>query len=136
MAMDKGANRKDDFMHLPTLSPEMMAIGPECPRESLEEEGGGERPRIADVTIRGRNGQKPWEPIPENPTIGPVCPCETEEKVDGFEESSHDASEEGWEMACEEVEDGAAAEKEKMRLNAEGSGIKSPPERGPNRVAF
>ena len=41
LAMDKSAKRKDDSTSLPTLAPEMMAIGSRYPRESLEEEGGG-----------------------------------------------------------------------------------------------
>ena len=42
-----------------SLTLENMAVGPESPRESQEEEG-------ADATIRGRNGQEPSEPIPDN----------------------------------------------------------------------
>ena len=44
-ALDKSVNRKEDSTHLPTLAPETMAVGPERPRESREEEGGDVRPR-------------------------------------------------------------------------------------------
>ena len=77
--MDKGVNRKDDSTRLLTLAPETMTVGPECPRESQEEEG-------ADATIRGRNGQEPSKPIPENSAFGPLRTHETEEKDDGTEE--------------------------------------------------
>ena len=118
--MDKRVNRKDDSMRLPTLAPETMAVGPERPRESQEEESGGVRPRIADAMIRGGNGQNPSQPIPENSASGPVRPHETEEKDDGIEESWHDASEDGCEMACEKVEEGT----------------RKRPDRGSNRAAF
>ena len=104
--MEKSVYRKDDSMRLPTLAPKTMAVGSKRPRESLEEEGCGERPRIADATIHGRNGQKPSDPIPENSAFGPLRPCETEEMEDDIEESWHDANEEGCEMACEMVEEG------------------------------
>ena len=42
VAMDKGANRKDDSTRLSALALETMAVGPERPRESQEEEGGDE----------------------------------------------------------------------------------------------
>ena len=45
MTMDKGEKRKDVSTRLPTLAPEIMAAGPERPRQSQEEEGGDERPR-------------------------------------------------------------------------------------------
>ena len=106
VAMDKSVNRKGDSTRLPTLAPETMAVGPERPRESIEEEGGSERARIANAMIRGRNRQKPSEPIPEKSAFRPVRPCETEEKDDNFKESLHDASGDGCEMACEEVEEG------------------------------
>ena len=83
-----------------------MAVMPERPCESLEEEGGGVRQRIVDAMIHGRNEQEPSEPIPENSAFGPLHPRETEEMDDGIEESWHDASEEGCEMACEMVEEG------------------------------
>ena len=120
VAMDKSVNRKDDCTHLPTIDPETMTVGAECPSESLEEEGGSERPRIADVTIRGRNGQEPSEPIPENTTIGPLRPHKTEQMDDNIEESWHDTSKEGCEMAYEEVEEGA----------------RKRPDWGPNRTEF
>ena len=85
--MDKRVNRKDDSMRLPTLAPETMAVGPERPRESQEEESGGVRPRIADAKIRGRNEQVPSEPIPENSTLRPLRPHEIEEMDDGIEMS-------------------------------------------------
>ena len=135
VAMDKGANRKDDSTHLPTLAPKTMAVGPERPCESQEEEGGDVRPRIANVTIRGRNRREPSEPIPENSAFGPLRSRETEKMDDGINESWHDASEGGWQKACEEVEDGAAVEKEEMRAGAEGR-FGSRPKQGPNRMTF
>ena len=113
--MDKSVKKKDDSTGFPTLAPKTMDVGPERPRESLEEEGGGERPRISDATIRRRNGQKPSNPIPEK-----LRPHETEEMEDGIEESWHDASEEGCEVACEEVKEG----------------IRKRPNRAPNFAAF
>ena len=62
--MDKGAKRKEDSTCHPTLASEIMAVGPEHPCESQEEEGGGERPRIANAAMCERNGQEPSEPIP------------------------------------------------------------------------
>ena len=56
---------------------EIIAVGPERPRESQEEEGGGVRPRIADAMIHGRNGQEPSEPISESSAFGPLRPHET-----------------------------------------------------------
>ena len=120
VAMDKRVKKKYDSTLFPILAPETMAVGPERPRESREEEGGGVRPRIADAMICGRNGQEPSIPIPENSALGPVHPRETEEMDDGFEESRHDASEEGCEMACKEVEEGT----------------RKRPNRGPNRTTF
>ena len=70
--------------------------------------------------------------IPVTSAVGPVCPRETEEMEDENKESCHDANEDRWETACEEVEYGAEAEKEEMRTDAEGSGIGSQPDRGPN----
>ena len=87
VAMDKSVKRKEDSTRLPTLAPETMAVGPERPRESQEEEGSGVRSRIADATICGRNGQVRSEPIPENSALGPLRPHETKEMDDGTEES-------------------------------------------------
>ena len=70
--MDKGGKWKDVSTHLPTLAPEIKAVRLERPHESQEEEGCGVRPRIADATIRGRNGQVPSELIPENSALGPT----------------------------------------------------------------
>ena len=89
-----------------------MAVMPERPRESLEEEGGGVRQRIVDAMIHGRNEQEPSEPIPENSAFGPLRPRETEEMDDGIEESWHDASEEGWEAPCRKAKDEATIEHE------------------------
>ena len=61
---------------------------------------------------------------------------ETEEMEDGNEEAWHDASADGWETACEEVEDRAVSERKEMRVGAEGTGIGSRPSRGQNRTAF
>ena len=47
------------------------------------------------------------DPIPKNSAFGPLCPRETVEMDDGIEESWHDASEEGYEMACDMVEEGS-----------------------------
>ena len=67
--MDKNVKKKDNSTRFPTLAPEMMAIGPERPLESLEEEGGGVRPRIAQMSIHGRNKQKPSDPILGNSVV-------------------------------------------------------------------
>ena len=85
--MDKSAKRKDDSTSLPTLAPEMMAVGPERPRQSQEEEGGGGRPRSAVMSIRRRDREEPLKPIPETSVFGPERARETEEKYDGAEES-------------------------------------------------
>ena len=58
------------------------------------------------MSIRGRNGEEPSEPIPENSAFGPLRPRETEEMDDGIEESWHDANEDGCEMACKMVDEG------------------------------
>ena len=83
-----------------------MEVKTERPQESLEEGDGGVRPRIAQLSIRGRNGEEPSKPIPETSVLGPLCPQETEQKDDGAEESWHDANEDGCEMACETVDEG------------------------------
>ena len=41
VAMDKSVKKSDDSMRFPTLTPETMVVGPERPREPLEEEDGG-----------------------------------------------------------------------------------------------
>ena len=125
--MDKGEKWKDVSTRLPTLAPEIMTVGPERPCESQEEEGSGERPRIANATMHERNEQEPLEPIPENLAFRATRPRKTEEMEDGSEESRHNANEEGWETTCEEVQE---------RVSAEGSGIGSRPGRGPDRTAF
>ena len=96
--MDKSAKRKDDSTSLPTLAPETMAVGPERPRESLEEEGGGAKPRIALVSMRGKDEEKPSKPVLGISVFGPIHSQWTEE-------SWHDARE-GCEMACETVDKG------------------------------
>ena len=106
------------------------------PSKTEEEEGGGKTPRIVREILCRRSGEEPSTRNPENSAVGPVRPRETEEMEDGNEESWHDASEDGWEMAYEEVEDGAVVKREKMRAGAEGSGIGSRPGRGPNRTTF
>ena len=45
LAMDKSVKKKDDSTRFPTLAPETMVVGSEYPRESLKEEGGGEKSR-------------------------------------------------------------------------------------------
>ena len=57
--MDKSKKKKDDSTRFSTLSPETMAVGPERPRESLEEKGGGVKTRIAQMSIHGRNREEP-----------------------------------------------------------------------------
>ena len=104
--------------------------------KTKEEEGSGKRPKIVRATACGRSGEEPSTRNPESSAIGPVRPRETEEMEDCSEESWHDASEDGWETTYEEVEDGAAKKRKKMRAGAEGSGIGSRPGRGPNRTAF
>ena len=58
LAMDKSAKMKDDSTSLPTLAPETMAVGSGHPRESLEEEGGGVKSRIALLSMRGLDEEK------------------------------------------------------------------------------
>ena len=85
--MDKSMRKKNDSTCFPTLVPETMVVGPERPRESLEEEGGGRRPGPSLMLICRWNEQKPLEPIPGTSAIGPLCPQETEEKDDSTEDS-------------------------------------------------
>ena len=106
------------------------------PSKTEEEEAGEERPRIVRVTTCGQSGEEPSTRNPENSAVGPVRPRETEEMEDDIEESWHDASEDGWETAYEEVEDGAAKKRKEMRVGAGGSKIGSQPVPGPNRTAF
>ena len=106
------------------------------PSKTEEEEGGGKRPRIVREILCRRSGEEPSTRNPENSAVGPVRPRETEEMEDDIEESWHDASEDGWETAYEEVEDGAAKKRKEMRVGAEGSKIGSQPVPGPNRTAF
>ena len=116
--MDKSMEKKDGSTRFPTLRPETMTVGSENPRESLEE-GGGVKSRIALMSIRGKDVEKPSKPIPETSVFGPVRPQETEEKDEGAEESCHDAREEGCEMDCETVDEGTREQ----------------PDRGPARPA-
>ena len=95
VAMEESISRKVYYTHLPTVAPETMAVGPECPPESLEEEGSDNRSRIVEATIRRRNEQKPLDPIPENSAFGTLRPHETEEMDDDTEESWHDANQDG-----------------------------------------
>ena len=87
MAMDKGEKRKDVSTRVPTLAPAIMVVGPECPRQSQEEEDGGERPRIVRAPTCGRSGEQPSTQNLENSAVGSVRPCETEEMEDSNEES-------------------------------------------------
>ena len=106
------------------------------PSKTEEEEGGGERPRIVRATTCGRSGEEPSTRNSENLAVGPVRPHETEEMEESNEESWHDTSEDAWETSCEEVEGGAAVEREETRVGAEGSRIGSRPGRGPNWMTF
>ena len=106
------------------------------PSKTEEEEGGDDKPRNVRATMCRQSGEEPSTRNPKNLAVGPVCPRESEEMEDGNEESMHDASEDGWEMACEEVEDGAAEERKEMRTGAERSGIASRPGQGLNRTTF
>ena len=56
-----------------------MVVGSEYPRESLDEEGGGVKSRIALMSVRERSGQEPSEPISEKSAFGPMCLRKTEE---------------------------------------------------------
>ena len=105
-------------------------------KKTEEEEGIGKRLRIVRATTCERSGEEPSTRNPENSAVGPVRPRETEEMEDDIEESWHDASEDGWETAYEEVEDGAAKKRKEMRVGAGGSKIGSQPVPGPNRTAF
>ena len=105
VAMDKSVNRKGDSTRLPTLAPETMAVGPERPRESLEEEGGGVNSRISLMSMRGMDEEKPSKPVPATSVFGPMRSQGSEGTDDGVEESWHDARE-GCEMACETVDEG------------------------------
>ena len=87
VAIDKSAKRKDDSTSLPALAPETMAVGPERPRESLEEEGGGVNSRISLMSMRGMDEEKPSKPVPATSVFGPIRSQGTEEKDDGDEES-------------------------------------------------
>ena len=66
------------------------------------------------------NGEEPSKPILETSVFGPVRPRETEEKDNGVEESWHDASGDGCEMACETVDEGT----------------RERPDRGPSHAAL
>ena len=94
MATDKSANSEDDSTSLPALASEMMTVGSEYPRESLEEEGGGVKSRRALISTRGKDEAKPSEPVPVTSVSGPMRSQEAEEEDDGNEESWHDAREE------------------------------------------
>ena len=82
-----------------------MAVGSGYPCESLEEEDSGVKSRIALMTMRGKDDEKPSKPVLETSVFGPMCSQGTEEKDEGAEESWHDARE-GCEMACETVDEG------------------------------
>ena len=75
-----------------------------------------------------KSGEEPSTLTLETLAVEPVCRHKIGEMYGASEESWHDANEYGWEMACEEVEDEAVAEKEEMRTGAEGSGIGSRPD--------
>ena len=47
VAMDRSAKGKENSTSLPTLAPETMTVGARYPHESLEEEDGGVKSRIA-----------------------------------------------------------------------------------------
>ena len=88
--MDKGEKRKDVSTRLPTLAPEIMAVGPERPRESQEEEGGGERPRIGNANECGRSG--PPTPNPKQMAVRPESPDESR-KEEGDDERTRPKAE-------------------------------------------
>ena len=105
VAMDKTAKRKDNSMTLPTLALETMAVRFGRPRESLEEEGSGAKPRIAPMSMRGMDEERPSKPVPVTSIFRLVRSQGTEETDDGAEEFWHDARE-GCEMAYEMVDEG------------------------------
>ena len=108
------------FYEFAALAPETMAVGSGHPRESLEEEGGGAKSRIALMSIHKMDGEKPSKPIVETSVFGPVRPQRSKEKDDGAEESWHDANEEECVMVCEMVD----------------GGTREQPNRGPSHVAL
>ena len=93
------------FYEFAALAPETMAVGSGHPRESLEEEGGGVKSRIALMSMRGLDEEKPSKPAPVTSVFEPMRSQGTEETDDGAEESWHDAKE-GCEMAFEMVDEG------------------------------
>ena len=101
--MDKGEKRKDVSTRLPTLAPEITTVGPERPRESQEEEGGGERPRIASATTCGWSG--PYTPNTKQMAVGPERPCESREADGGHERTRPQAEK------CERKDETGKAEK-------------------------
>ena len=56
--MDKSANNEDDSTRLPVLASEMKTVGSEYPRESQEEEGGGDKPGEALISTSGNDEGK------------------------------------------------------------------------------
>ena len=62
------------------------------------------------------SGEEPSTRIPETPVVEPVCRHETGEKEGADEESWHDANEEGWETACEEVKHGGGTGRSTFRF--------------------
>ena len=103
MVMDKGGKWKDVSTHLPTLAPEIKAVRLERPHESQEEEGSGERPRIASATACGRSG--PYTPNPKQMAVGPERPCESREADGGHERTRPQAEK------CERKDETGKAEK-------------------------
>ena len=62
--MDKGERPKDISTRFPTISPKIVAVRPEHPREFQEEEGSGERPRIVSATTCERSEEEPSTRLP------------------------------------------------------------------------
>ena len=71
------------------------------------------------MAIRGKDEEKPSQPVPVTSVSGPMCMPGTKGKDDGDEESWHDAWE-GCEEAYESVDEG----------------IRGRPDRGPCRMAL
>ena len=92
--MDKSANSEDDSTSLPALASEMMTVGFEYLRESLEEEGGGVKSRGALISTRGKDETMPSESVPVTSMPEPMRSPEAEEKDGSNEESWHNAREE------------------------------------------
>ena len=85
--MDKSANSEDNSTRLSALASEMKTVGSEYPRESQEEEGGGDKPGEALISTSWKDEAKPSEPVPATSMPEPMRSQEAEEEDDGGEES-------------------------------------------------